>query len=216
MLNLARETAGLGTPILGIKVGGMGFLTAASSGELPKAVEHLRSGDFNIESQALIQARGQASGKRFHLTAINDFVISRGVVPRMIDLEVRVDGEVLTRYRCDGLIVSSPTGSTAYSLAAGGAVVAPGANVFAITPICPHTLSNRSVIVARKSTVEVQVLHRKPEAILSADGSDLVELAASDLVVINRSRKTAQLARLPGSSFFQTLRQKLDWVGSHV
>ena len=147
---------------------------------------------------------------------MNDIVISRGAVPRMIRVEVKVDGETLTTYRCDGLVVSTSSGSTAYSLSAGGAIVAPDARVFAITPICPHTLSNRAVIVSQQSTVEVRMLDRRREATLSADGWDVVELDADSPVTINRSRRTVQLARLPETSFFQTLRQKLQWMGSHA
>jgi NAD+ kinase len=127
-----------------------------------------------------------------------------------------VDNQVLTCYHCDGLIVSSPTGSTAYSLAAGGAVVCPTADVFTLTPICPHTLSNRSVIVSLNSVVQVRVMSHKLETILTADGQVQTPLAAGDVVTIRRSRRAVRLLHLAGSSFFDTLRQKLNWSGSHV
>jgi NAD+ kinase len=136
------------------------------------------------------------------------------MVPRLIELEVQVDGEVLTCYRGDGLIVSSPTGSTAYSLAAGGAVVSPLAEVFALTPICPHTLSNRSVIVSLRSTVQVRLLSERVDTFLAADGQTRAELQAGDCLRLRRSRHVARLVRLPGTSFFGTLRQKLNWSGS--
>jgi len=135
-------------------------------------------------------------------------------VPRLIELEVSVDDAMLTRYRGDGLIISSPTGSTAYSLAAGGAIVCPNAEVFTLTPICPHTLSNRSVIVSLDSVVEAKVLSPRVEAVLSADGQVQVQLAGGDKVIVRRSRRTVKLARLIGGSFFETLRQKLRWSGS--
>jgi NAD+ kinase len=216
MLQWARNTAGSGTPIFGVNIGGMGFLTAVSGKDLAKAIRSISAREFSVESRTLLSATGEADGGRFRLDAMNDFVISRGSVPRMIRLEVKVNGEVLTVYRCDGLVVSSATGSTAYSLAAGGAIVAPDAGVFSITPICPHTLSNRAVIVGQQSTVEVRVLDRQREATLSADGRDVVELAADNPVMIRRSRRTVKLARLPDSSFFKTLRQKLQWMGSHA
>ncbi len=185
MLQWARNTAGSGTPIFGVNIGGMGFLTAVSGKDLAKAIRSIAAREFSVESRTLLSATGEADGGRFRLDAMNDFVISRGSVPRMIRLEVKVNGEVLTVYRCDGLVVSSATGSTAYSLAAGGAIVAPDAGVFSITPICPHTLSNRTVIVGQQSTVEVRVLDRQREATLSADGRDVVELAAGNPVMFD-------------------------------
>jgi len=134
----------------------------------------------------------------------------------LIELEVAVDGDILTRYRCDGLIVCSPTGSTAYSLSAGGAIVSPAADVLALTPICPHTLSNRSVIVSLDSTVRVKVLGERVETMLTADGQKLVPLCFGDVIAIRRSRHSIRLLHLAGSSFFETLRRKLNWSGSNV
>ena len=216
MLRVAREAAGSNTPILGINVGGLGFLTAVSSEQLPRALACVWSGDFAVEPRSLIEAAGQTQDRLAQQTALNDFVVSRGTVPRLVELEVSVDDAVLTRYRCDGLIVSSPTGSTAYSLAAGGAIVSPNAEVFTLTPICPHTLSNRSVIVSLNSVVRVRVLSRKVETILSADGQVQTQLSAGDIVEIRRSQRGVRLLRLSGSSFFETLRQKLHWSGSNV
>ena len=216
MLHWAREMAGSGTPIFGVNIGGMGFLTAVSGKELAKAIQAVAAQKFSIEARTLLTADGESNGKPFRLSAMNDMVVSRGTVPRMIRVEVKVDGEVLTVYRCDGLVVSTPTGSTAYSLAAGGAIMAPTAGVFSITPVCPHTLSNRAVIVSQQSAIEVRMLDHQREATLSADGSDVVTLGADSPVTIRRSRRKVKLARLPGSSFFQTLRQKLQWTGSHA
>ena len=216
MLHWARNTAGSGTPIFGVNIGGMGFLTSALGKDLAKAIKAVTAGEFTIEPRTLLSAKGQNGGGKFQLKAMNDIVISRGSAPRMIRVEVKVDGEVLTVYRCDGLVISTSTGSTAYSLAAGGAIVAPGAGVISITPICPHTLSNRAVIISQQSTIEVRMLDRKREATLSADGWDGVGLEANSPVVIRRNRQSVKLARLPDSSFFKTLRQKLQWMGSHA
>ena len=216
MLHWARNTAGSGTPIFGVNIGGMGFLTATSGKDLAKAIKAVAAGEFTIEPRTLLSAKGQNGGGKFQLKAMNDIVISRGSAPRMIRVEVKVDGEVLTVYRCDGLVISTSTGSTAYSLAAGGAIVAPGAGVISITPICPHTLSNRAVIISQQSTIEVRMLDRKREATLSADGWDGADLEANSPVVIRRNRQSVKLARLPDSSFFKTLRQKLQWMGSHA
>ena len=216
MLRVARDVAGFNTPILGINVGGLGFLTAVSSEQLPGALASIWSADYIVEPRSLIEATGQAQNRPIQQSALNDFVISRGTVPRLIELEVSVDDAVLTRYRCDGLIVSSPTGSTAYSLAAGGAIVSPNAEIFALTPICPHTLSNRSVIVSLNSVVRARILSRRVETILSADGQVQTQLSAGDSVEIRRSQRCVRLLRLAGTSFFETLRQKLHWSGSNV
>ena len=216
MLRVVREMEGALTPILGVNVGRLGFLTDVPANNLPEALDKVWSGAFKIESRPLLEGSGTSGGKKIVLRALNDIVISRGGTTRMIELEVLVNGEVLTCYRCDGLIISSPTGSTAYSLSAGGAIVSPGAQVFAITPICPHALSNRSVIVNLNSIVQVKVLSEKAETTATADGQVQVDLLAGDVITIRRSRRVAQLLHPGGSSFFDTLRQKLHWSGSNV
>jgi NAD+ kinase len=214
MLGLAREIAGCRTPILGVNIGSLGFLTAVPSDELAPALRRIWRGEFTFESRALIQAAGSCKGCQIEQPALNDIVISRGIAPRLIELEVRVDGEPLTTYRCDGLIICSPTGSTAYSLAAGGAVVFPTSQVIEITPICPHTLSNRSLIVPLTARIEVKVVSPKLATILSADGQVINELSAGDLITISRSRRAVRLMHLAGSSFCDTLRLKLHWRGA--
>jgi NAD+ kinase len=216
MLRVASDVAGSLTPIIGINIGGLGFLTAVSSHEMPQALKRVWEGDFTLEQRALIEATGHSQGRLIRKSALNDFVISRGMDSRLITLEVTVDDAPLTRYRCDGLIVSSPTGSTAYSLSAGGAVVHPQAEVFELTPICPHTLSNRSVIVSLNSQIHVKVASPKPETILNADGQRVTELAVGNSVTIRRSADTVRLVHLSGSSFFDTLRRKLHWSGANV
>ncbi|MBI4657954.1 MAG: NAD(+)/NADH kinase [Verrucomicrobia bacterium] len=216
MLRVARETAESSTPLLGINLGALGFLTDVRSSDLPSALDRVWRGDFRVESRALIEAVGNSRGQSFQANALNEFVISRRMISRLIELEASVDGQVLTRYRGDGLIISSPTGSTAYSLAAGGAVVYPTAEVFTLTPICPHTLSNRSVIVNLNSTIRVKVISPKPETVLSGDGQNERQLSAGDVVTIRRSRHSIRLVHLTGTSFFETLRHKLHWSGSNI
>jgi NAD+ kinase len=216
ILRVARELMGAQTLILGVKVGGLGFLTAVQSSQLAAALKQIWAGEYLIESRPLIEATGKGQAKKIAELALNDFVISRGATSRLIELAVTVDGEELTRYRCDGLIVSSPTGSTAYSLAAGGAIVSPDSEVLTITPICPHTLSNRSVIVPMDSVVQVTVLSERVDTILTADGQVQTPLSTGDFVQMRKSKFAVRLLRLRGSSFFQTLRQKLHWSGSHV
>lgn len=212
MLRVAREIAGSNTPIVGINTGALGFLTDVQAHQLSLALEQIWAGKTQLETRPLIEANGPS----FTKLALNDFVITRGALPRLIELEVSVNGDALTRYRCDGLIVCSPTGSTAYSLAAGGAVISPDAEVFAITPICPHTLSNRSVIVSMNSSIVVKALSPRVETILSADGQPPTTLSAGDETTIRRSRYNIRLLHLAGSSFFDTLRRKLNWRGTNV
>jgi NAD+ kinase len=216
MLRAARDIAGSPTPILGINIGGLGFLTAVTSNELARALKQIWSGDFKFESRALIEAGGICNGKKICETALNDIVVSRGAVSRLIALDVGVDGELITRYRCDGLIISSPTGSTAYSLAAGGAVVLPTAEVFALTPICPHTLSNRSIILPLSSKISVKAVNPHPATILSADGQIIAELHANDEITIRRSRRAIRLMNLADNSFLEALRRKLQWRGAYL
>lgn len=212
MLRVAREIAGSNTPIVGINTGSLGFLTDVQAHQLSQALDEIWAGKTQLETRPLIEAIGPS----FTKLALNDFVITRGPLPRLIELDVAVNGEAFTRYRCDGLIVCSPTGSTAYSLAAGGAIISPDAEVFAITPICPHTLSNRSVIIGLNSTIMVKPLSERVETILSADGQPPTKLAAGDEITIRRSRHDIRLLHLAGSSFFDTLRRKLGWRGATV
>lgn len=215
MLRIARETASVATPLLGVNIGGLGFLTAVPSDELEHAFKLIWQGGFKFERRALIEAHARVQGKSLRKLALNDIVIGRGEVARLIDLEVDVNGDPLTRYRCDGLIVSSPTGSTAYSLAAGGAVVLPTAEVFAVTPICPHTLSNRSLIVPLNATVRIKPVNGRTQMLLSADGEIVSNLSPGDEVTVKRSRYSAKLMHLADSSFFAALRRKLHWRGTN-
>lgn len=214
MLRVAREIAGRSTPMLGINIGGLGFLTAVSSRQLPEALQRVWDGRYSFERRTLLEATAHHAGRRFHCRALNDVVISHGTESRLVELDVCIDGDPVTCYRGDGLVISSPTGSTAYSLAAGGAIVLPTAAVIALTPICPHTLSNRSLILNHNARIEVRVLTPRPTAILSADGEGITELVAGDHVLVRRSRHTIRLMHLEGSSFFEALRSKLHWRGT--
>jgi len=216
MLRVVRETNGSATPILGINLGRLGFLTAVSSRDLAPALEKVWRGDFVVETRPLIVAAGEGQGCPIRLSALNDIVISRGAVSRLIELEVSVNDKALNCYRGDGLIVSSPTGSTAYSLSAGGPIISPGAEVFVITPICAHALSNRAVIVGLDSVVRVKLRSKEMQTMVTADGQVQAGLGAGQTVRVRRSRKLARLLHPGETSFFQTVRQKLHWRGSAV
>jgi NAD+ kinase len=216
MLGVAREIAGSPTPMLGVNIGGLGFLTGVPSDELPRALKCVWNGEFKFESRALIEVSGRCHGRSIRETAFNDIVVSRGAVSRLIALDVGVDGEPITRYRCDGLIISSPTGSTAYSLAAGGPIVLPTAEVFCLTPISPHSLSNRSIILPLSSAIRIKATNPLPATLLSADGRAVAELDAGDEVTIRRSRRSVRLIQLAEGSFLKALRRKLHWRGTYL
>ena len=216
LLHVAREIAGSPTPMLGVNIGGLGFLTGVPSDEIARALANVWRGEFKYESRALIEVAGRWQGRPTIETALNDIVVSRSGVLRLIKLDVRVDDELVARYHGDGLIISSPTGSTAYSLAAGGAIVLPTAEVFALTPICPHTLSNRPLILPLASTIRVKVVGSPSATLLSADGQFVAELVAGDEVTVRRSRGTVRLMHLADSSFWEALRRKLHWRGAYL
>ena len=216
MLHVARTLGGGKTPILGINTGNLGFLTAAPMSNLSGILEQIWQGDFAIESRPFLEAALSRPRPTVRSIALNDFVISRSELSRMIQLDVFVDGKLLTTYQCDGLIICSPTGSTAYSLSAGGPIVSPNTEAIALTPICPHALSNRSVIVPLKSTVQVAVGTQRPETLLTGDGQVSLTLKQGDVVQFQQSRRRLSLLSVIGNEFFQTLRQKMKWSGSNV
>ena len=218
MLRVARAVAGLPVPLLGINAGTLGFLTAVPSSRLAEALRKIPAGRFTFEERALLEATVTRPGRAAPVTsiALNDFVLSRGQTSRLIEIEVSVNRELLTRYRCDGFIASSPTGSTAYSLAAGGAIVSPDADVLTLTPICPHTLSIRPLVVGLDAEVRVRVTSPRLVATLASDGQQQVDLQTGDTVTIRRSARTVRLLRLNGTSFFGTLRHKFGWSGANL
>lgn len=213
-LGVARDVAGTRAALIGVNVGRLGFLTTIPPGGIDQALGRIWAGEFRSEKRPLIEVAAPCLAGRSVL-AMNDFVVARGSGSRLIELDVRVNGLELTRYRCDGLILSSPTGSTAYSLAAGGAIVSPNAEVFALTPICPHTLTNRPIILNLNARIEIVARSQNLETWLSADGVPVGQVACGDAVTVRRSRKSIRLLHLQGDTFFRTLRTKLRWSGAN-
>jgi len=213
ILRVARDIAGSTTPVLGVNIGGLGFLTAVPSDQLAQALKLVWRSEYTLLSRGLIEV---VRNQKVLQAALNDVVVSRGAVSRLISLDVSVDGEPITRYRCDGLIISSPTGSTAYSLAAGGPIVLPTAEVFTLTPICPHSLSNRSIILPLSSQITVKAITPAPATILSADGQVVAEMDAGEEVTIRRSRRAIRFVQLADGSFLEALRRKLHWRGTYL
>jgi TlyA family rRNA methyltransferase/putative hemolysin len=204
-------------PIFGINVGSLGFLTTASSATYRQAVEYLAKDRINFSQRALLEARVRLGEKKTaKMLALNDAVLSRGELSRLVLLRTRVNGETLTEFNADGLIVATPTGSTAYSLSAGGPILDPESGVFVITPICPHVLTNRSIIVAEGSTIEIEASDPDYPVFLTLDGRKPIHVERESVVTIRKAKKTLPLASLPDASFFSVVRQKLKWSGSNL
>jgi NAD+ kinase len=203
------------TPIFGINLGSLGFLTCVSSSAVEQAVECIVSRRYVKTQRILIEMevrRGDSTVAR--RIGLNDAVISRGALSRLIRLQTWIDGAALTEYNADGLVISTPTGSTAYSLAAGGPILTPDCGVFAVTPICPHVLTNRSLIFSDNSTIAVSPRENQGEIYLTVDGQESMAICAGDMVYIRKAKQCVPLAVLPGVSFFEVLRQKLKWSGT--
>ncbi len=204
-------------PIFGINLGSLGFLTCVNSSAYMDAVDSILAGNFVSSQRTLLAVEIQREERAIStFTGLNDAVISRGVHTRLIRLRTRIDDSVLTEYNADGLIVATATGSTAYSLSAGGPILMPDSGVFVITPICPHVLTNRTVIVSDTSRIEVSPCQGQDEIFLAVDGHEPVEVKCGDTIQIRKSSLSLPLAMLPGMSFSEVLRQKLKWSGSAV
>ncbi len=205
-------------PIFGINIGSLGFLTCVASTAYREAIASIAAGKIEFSERALLEVQLDPHGPetRQVLRCLNDAVFSRGEISRLIRLTVRVDGEPLTEFNADGLILATPTGSTAYSLSAGGPILAPDSGALVITPICPHTLSNRSIIVDDSAVVEVEATERDHPVFLTIDGRPPVHLEAGYCVTVRKASQTLPLAAMPGVSFFSVVRQKLGWRGSNL
>jgi len=203
-------------PVFGINMGALGFLTCANSTASAEAVECIASGRMVFSERSLLDVAVNSNGNVSRMIALNDVVLSRGEVSRLVRLKTSVNGEVLTEFNADGLIVATPTGSTAYSLSAGGPILAPESGAFVITPICPHVLTNRSIIVDENAQIEIEVTEREYPVFLTVDGREPVRIELGATVQIKKSERVLPLASLPGVSFFGVVRQKLKWSGSNI
>src|SRR4051794_534280 len=218
ILNVVGQLGDVNRPIFGINIGSLGFLTCAASAAYREAVEHIASGNIEFSDRALLDVHIDPAGPDTHqvLRCLNDAVFSRGEISRLIRLAVRVNGEALTEFNADGLIIATPTGSTAYSLSAGGPILAPESGSLVITPICPHTLTNRSIIVDEKAVVEVEATERDYPVFLTVDGRQPVHIEPGSVITVRKAAQCLPLAALPGVSFFSVVRQKLKWRGSNL
>jgi NAD+ kinase len=217
ILRVARELEGSATPLLGVNLGNLGFLTSVRGDKLASAVREVLRGDYQVSERQALQATLLRASKRNEAhRALNDVVVSRGAFSRIVRLRLSVDGELLTEYVCDGMIFATATGSTAYSLSAGGPIMVPTARALIITPICPHALSNRSVIAGENSVVRCQVMSAAGELLLTVDGQVQLRMEVGDEVEVRQSPRTVQLVTPKNHSYFKVLREKLKWSGANV
>jgi NAD+ kinase len=212
LLAAARVAALHGIPILPINMGSLGFLTSFTVEELYPALEDTLAGRYSVSERVMLQVDLERDGKVIETQRVlNEAVINKGTLARMIDVQLRIDQDFVCRYRADGLIVATPTGSTAYSLSAGGPIVHPAVEAFVITPICPHTLSDRPVVVRDSSSIEMKLLANTDSVFLTLDGQKGIVLQATDMVRISRAKGVLRLIQPLRKSYFEILRNKLKW-----
>ena len=212
LLRGARVVAAHEVPVLGVNFGHLGFLTSASPDELEAALDGVLAGTLRVDSRMMLQVRTESQDgtpRSSHL-ALNDAVLKGGVA-RVIRLRMYAHGEEVGTYSADGIILATPTGSTAYSLSANGPIVSPLVDCILATPICPHTLAVRPLILPPDERVTIDVLDPSPELILTIDGQEGATLVPGDRLVVSRAAARVQLLRSPGHAFFPTLRRKLHW-----
>lgn len=217
LLEAVRDISDPAPAVFGINLGSLGFLTSLGSSAWPEAVECIINGRYRVEERTLLQIDLITGGAiRTVGCALNDAVISRGELSRLIKLDVAIDGAWLTEYNADGLIIASPTGSTAYSLSAGGPVLTPDSGVFVISPICPHVLTMRPVIVSDHSEIAITLKKDGPSVFLTIDGQEAVPVSSDEVIRVTKAERKLRLATLPETTFFEVLRQKLKWSGTAV
>jgi NAD+ kinase len=212
LLSAARNVAPAGIPVLGINLGSLGFLTETRQDEIAHVLAEVDGGRCEISMRSMLHCGVLRHGKTAaEYDALNDIVMNQRAVARITEFEVRVDGGFVSKYQADGLIVATPTGSTAYSLAAGGPILAPDVCGFVITPVASHALTNRPLVVQDSAVVEVRLSVTREQAYLTVDGQIGLPLEEGDVVVCRKSLMNVKLFKLPGRTFFQVLRAKLKW-----
>lgn len=211
MLWVARALMDDNIPLIGVNRGRFGFLTDLTAGSMLEGVGKILDGAFNTEQRMLLSASILHNGKTVGQgIAMNDVVISKGSIARLIELEVNIDGQFVYKQRSDGLIISTPTGTTAYSLSAGGPILHPTLDAIALVPICPHTLSNRPIAINSASKVEVTLIQAE-DACIHFDGQQQLSFQQGDKVLVQRADKTVSLLHPLGHSHYSMLREKLNW-----
>ena len=215
LLRAVRMLKGKEIPILGVNLGGLGFLTEVTLGELYKTLSDVLADRYRLEERIGLEATLYRGRKRIATsTALNDCVITKGVLSRLIRLDAFIGKEYLTTYAADGLIISTSTGSTAHSLSAGGPIVHPGIPAIILTPICPHTLSNRPLIISGEEEIRIRIASPHPDVALTLDGQEVIKLKEKDVIRIKKASSKIGLIVPKKKSYYQVLRKKLKWGGT--
>ncbi|MGB8450943.1 MAG: NAD(+)/NADH kinase [Anaerocolumna sp.] len=221
IIQAANDLAGKGIPILGINLGTLGFLAETEKNNIYEALDSLYTGKLSLESRMMLHGSIYSNCKvAYKGTVLNDIVITRSGFSRIISVSIYVNNEFVDRYRGDGVIISTPTGSTGYNLSSGGPVVKPDASIMIITPICPHTLNSRSIVVSSKDSVKIKIDESKKtqeeEAIATFDGRMAILLQAEDIIDISKAKEETKLVKINHTSFFEILRTKIGQGGDYV
>ena len=217
VLYTARALHGCGIPIMGINLGRLGFLTSVGDAEMAQALDAIANESCTVSTRDVAKCRiFSGSAVAGEESALNDIVLGWGTSSRIVTLGLSIDGERVGSFMCDGMMVSTPTGSTGHSLSAGGPILHPGIGGFGINVICPHTLGSRPLVVPNSSLIEIEVAGAAKELILSIDGQDEYKVAQGDRIEIRRSEHQTMFLQLPGHSYFSVLAQKLHWRGSSL
>ena len=212
LLSVARTAHPHDVPILAVNLGSLGFLAEISLDELYPTLENILAGKFEVENRMLLNACIWRNGRKVEdHNVLNDVVINKGVVARVINLQVLVNGQYMTSYRADGLIIATPTGSTAYSLSAGGPIIHPSMHTLVLSPICPFTLTNRSILIPDQSIIQVKLVAEYDDVRITLDGQEGYDMKAEDILEIQKTKTTLQLIRGPNKNYYQILREKLHW-----
>ena len=212
LLSVARAAHPHNIPILAVNLGNLGFLAEISIEELYPTLENILAGKFEIENRMLLNACIWRNGEKVEdHNVLNDVVINKGVVARVINLQVLVNGQYMTSYRADGLIIATPTGSTAYSLSAGGPIIHPSMHTLVLSPICPFTLTNRSILIPDQSIIQVKLAAEYDDVRVTLDGQEGYDMRAGDILEIKKTKTSLQLIRGPNKNYYQILRDKLHW-----
>ena len=215
LLGAARKVGKYGVPILGVNIGGLGFLTEIPLKRLYPAIEMMLKDQLEVESRLMLETKVQRKGEEIFLfLVLNDVVINKGALSRIIDLDVYINDQFLTTFRADGLIISTPTGSTAYNLSAGGPILYPTMANFILTPICPFTLTNRPIILPDSDNIHIMMGKESDEKVkLTFDGQVGFDFFYGDKVIIHKSKERIRLVKSPDQTYFEILRTKLMWGG---
>ena len=217
MLNAARLAGEQSIPILGVNMGGLGFLTEVRPENLYSSLDRVFANDFVLDERLMLKTHVHRHGETVARgVVLNDVVISKGTLARMIELKIAIQGQFVTNLRGDGLIVSTPTGSTAYSLSAGGPIISPAVQSLMLTPICPHTLTHRPLIVPGNVEIEVTLTSKDNGAMATLDGQVGIAMTQGDTALIQASDHRTRLIRFPESHYYDVLREKLKWGDSEI